>query len=221
MQDRKDSAVKAEKGSKKSDKPKELEMIELAGVKKERKETAQQISGLKEHVTALQGGIEERDGEIGKITKNLESATKKLGEARGKNDSMASRMAQLEKTVAGGDAEARMKQRDVLKADVVKVQKEKREIEKASKAKDEQISELKKALDRITRKLDAVEPTIQSMQNARSGAQKREKDALGQLGKLTAERNEALDKAKGLKAEITQLKEKATRPAKAAAQPAR
>ncbi len=59
------------------------------------------------------------------------------------------------------------------------------------------------------------------MQRARDGAQGRETEALGQLDKLTAERDEALGKAKDLKTELTQLKEKSKRPEKAAAQPAR
>ncbi len=218
MQDSKDNAVtksgKTEKpkASKKAEKPKQPEMIELAGVEKERKETAQKISGLEEQATELQGGIEERDKVIRKVTKERDTARKNWGELRGKVDSLTSRAAKLEKTLADGDAEARLKQRESLKADMVKAQKENAEIEKVSKAKDGEIEQLKKDLEQVTRKLDAVEPTIQSMQNARNGAQKREKDALGQLGKLTAERDEALDKAKDLKIELTQLKEKVTRP---------
>ena len=229
MQNSKDSAVKASKGSKsdkapkakKSETPKKPEMIELAGVEKERKETAQQISGLKEQVTELQGGIEERDKEIGKLTTDRNTAKKTLGKIWGKNDSMASRMAKMEKIAADGDAEERLKQRELLKADVARAQTANAVLEKESKAKDGEISQLKKDLERVTRKLDAVEPTIQSMQNARDGAQDREKVALGQLDKLTAERDEALAKAKNLKTELTQLKEKAKQSEKPAAQPAK
>ncbi len=226
MQDRKDSAVKTSKSDKepkpkKSDKPKEPEMIELAGVEKERKEKAQKISGLEEHVTALQSGIEERDKEIGKLTEARDTARKSLGEVRGKVDSMASGMAKMEKIAADGDAEARLKQRESLKADMVRAQKENAEIEKASKTKDGEISQLRKKLEQVTRKLEQVQPNLQMMQNARDGAQDREKKALGQLGKLTAERDEALAKAKDLKIELTKLKEQAKRPEKPAAQPAR
>ncbi len=226
MQDSKDSAVKSSKldkepKSKKPDKPKAPEMIELAGVEKERKETAQKISGLEEHVTALQGGIEERDKEIGKLTEARDTARKSLGEVRGKVDSMASRMAKMEKIAADGDAEERLKQRESLKADMARAQKENAEIEKASKAKDDEISQLKKKLEQATRKLEQIQPNIQMMQNARDGAQDRETEALGKLGKLTAERDDALGKAKDLKTELTQLKEKTKRSEKPAAQPAR
>ncbi len=221
MQDSKDSAVKGSTKSKKSDKPKVPEMIELAGVEKERKETAQKISVFEEHVAALQGGIEERDKEVGKLTEDRDTARKSLGEVRGKVDSMASRMAKMEKIEADGDAEERLKQRESLKTDVAKLQKEKSETAKEFKVKADETAQLKKDLDRVTRKLESVEPTIQSMQRARDGAQGRETEALGQLDKLTFERDEALEKAKDLKVELTQLKEKVKRPEKPVAQPAR
>ncbi len=220
-----DSKNKAVAKSGKTDKPKDEkprypEMIELEGVEKERKEAAQQISGLEEQVDTMQGGIEQRDKKIGNLTKDLDTTKKTLGEIRGKNDSMASRMAKLEKTVADGDAEDRLKQRESLKADLAKARKANTEIEKASKAKDGEIEQLKKNFERVTSKLESVEPTIQSMQRGRDGAQGREKVALGKLGKLTAERDDALEKAKDLKTELTHLKEKAKNPKKAVAQPA-
>ncbi len=224
MDDSKNKAVAKSgksKASKKAEKPRYPEMIELEGVEKERKEAGQRISGLEDQVDTMQGGIEERDTKIGKLTKDLASTKKTLGEARGKNDSMESKVSKLEKTAAAGDAEERLKQRELLKADVARAQTANAEIEKASKVKDGEIEQLKKDLDRTARKLEQVQPNLQMMQNARDGAQDREKAALGQLDKLTAERDEALAKAKDLKAELTQLKEKAKQAEKPAAQPAR